>query len=102
MSTRARRRFGRATVLRRLAHAPFAIPWRDWRRVLSGAWREISSDRVSLVAAGCAFWATLALFPAISTLLSLYGLLFDPGTVEPQLGLLRPLLPPAAFALIEQ
>jgi membrane protein len=70
--------------------------------VLLGTWREISSDRISLAAAGCAFWATLALFPAISTLISLYGLAFDPQSVEPQLDQLRPLLPPAAFALIAQ
>jgi membrane protein len=95
----------RSLAVRRIGHlarAPFAIPWRGWRRVLGGTWREISSDRVSLVAAGCAFWATLALFPAISTLISLYGLLFDPLTVEPQLAQLRPLLPPAAYTLIEQ
>ena len=76
--------------------------WRSLSRVLRATWRQISSDRISLIAAGCAFWATLALFPAISTLISLYGLVFDPQTVEPQLAELRPLLPPAAYALIEQ
>ena len=75
---------------------------RRWRRVLARTWAHISSNRVSLAAAGCAFWATLALFPALSMLVSLYGLLFDPQTVEPQLAQLRPLLPPAAFDLIEQ
>jgi membrane protein len=85
---------------RRPGVVPFVVPWRRWRRVLSHAWREISSDRISLVAAGCAFWATLALFPAISTLISLYGLVFDPSTVEPQLQQLRLLLPPEAFKLI--
>jgi membrane protein len=73
-----------------------------WRQVLRRTWAATSSDRISLLAGGCAFWATLALFPAISMLVSFYGLLFDPGTVEPQLAQLRPLLPPAAFALIEQ
>jgi membrane protein len=68
--------------------------------VLGRTWREISSDRISLIAAGCAFWATLALFPAISMLISIYGLVFDPGTVEPQLEVLRDLVPPAAFSLI--
>ena len=62
--------------------------------------REIISDRVSLVAAGCAFYATLALFPAISMLIFLYGLVFDPVTVEPQLQVMRELLPPSAFQLI--
>ena len=55
-----------------------------------------------LVAAGCAFWATLALFPAISMLISLSGLMFDPATVEPQLRVLRGLMPPAAFDLIAE
>jgi membrane protein len=77
-------------------------PGMPWRHVLGRTWRGISSDRISLVAAGCAFWATLALFPALSMLISLYGLLFDPATVEPQLDQLRPLLPPAAFAMISQ
>ena len=58
------------------------------------------TDQVSLAAAGCAFYATLALFPAISMLISVYGLAFDVQAVEQQLALLRDLLPPPAFALI--
>ncbi len=81
---------------------PSHIPWAGWRQVIGRTWREISSDRIGLVAAGCAFWATLALFPAISMLISLYGLVFDPKTVEPQLQQLRLLLPPAAFTLIDE
>jgi membrane protein len=79
---------------------PTVFSWGGWRQVLLRTWRGVSSDRVALVAAGCAFWATLALFPAISMLISLYGLAFDPATVEPQLEVLRGLLPPAAFSLI--
>jgi membrane protein len=56
---------------------------------------------MSLAAAGCAFYATLALFPAITMLVSVYGLMFDPISVEPQLHVLSGLLPPPAFALIE-
>jgi membrane protein len=89
-----------AEALGRRAGSPHRIPWRGWRQVLLRTYREVISDRVSLVAAGCAFWATLALFPAISMLVSLYGLIFDPLTVEPQLQTIRDLLPPAAFTLI--
>ena len=60
-----------------------------------------TSDNVSLAAAGCAFYATLSLFPAISMLISVYGLLFDPGSVVPQLAVLRNLLPIPAYTLIE-
>ena len=89
-----------AVSLGRRAGSPGEIPWRGWTHVLRRTVREIASDRLSLVAAGCAFYATLALFPAISMLVSIYGLAFDPQTVEPQLQVLRSLLPPAAFLLI--
>jgi membrane protein len=76
------------------------ISWRGWRRIVIGALQDATTDHVSLAAAGCAFYATLALFPAISTLISVYGLVFNVGSVEQQLQLLRDLLPPPAFALI--
>jgi membrane protein len=71
-----------------------------WRTVIRRTVESAISDRVSLIAAGCAFWATLALFPAITTLIFIYGLVFDPRAVEPQLQLLARFLPPAAFELI--
>ncbi len=91
-----------AGPLGRLANSPAEIPWQGWKRVISRTWDEIISDRVGLVAAGCAFYATLALFPAISMLVSIYGMAFDPVTVEPHLATLRDLLPPAAFQLISE
>jgi membrane protein len=89
-----------AVALGRQARRPYEIPWKGWKRVLSRTGSEIITDRVSLVAAGCAFYATLALFPTISMVVSIYGLAFDPTTVEPQLAQLRDLLPPSAFTLI--
>jgi len=90
-----------AARLGRLAETPLDMPWSGWKRVLRRTGREMISDRISLVAAGCAFYGTLALFPAISMLVSIYGLAFDPVSVEPHLVLLRNLLPPLAFRLIE-
>jgi membrane protein len=59
-----------------------------------------TSDQISLVSAGCAFYALLALFPAISLLVALYGLMFDPSTVEPQLDLLEGVMPEGGQDLI--
>ena len=67
--------------------------WHACRTVVIGALKESSSDRVSLAAAGCAYYATLALFPAISMLISVYGLAFNVRSVEGQLQVLRDLLP---------
>jgi len=64
------------------------------------AWASMA-DRIALAAAGCAFWGMMALFPAISTLISAIGLILDPESVEAQLHLLNDLLPENAFALIE-
>lgn len=64
--------------------------------------RATASQRVSLVAAGCAFYATLALFPTITMLISLYGLVFDPDTVQPQLAYLQSFMPPDVYMLISQ
>jgi membrane protein len=76
------------------AHIPL------FKRALITAGRATASQRVSLVAAGCAFYATLALFPTITMLISLYGLAYNPDTVQPQLHYLRTFMPPAAFSLI--
>lgn len=70
-----------------------------WGAAVRTFWR-IQSHRTGLVAAGCAFYATLALFPALSMLVSLYGLAFDPYSVAKQLELLEGLLPPDAYTLI--
>jgi len=75
-------------------HAPLL------KRALLSAGRAMVKQRVSLVAAGCAFYATLALFPTITMLISLYGLVFDPDTVQPQLHYLQSFMPPAAYELI--
>jgi membrane protein len=74
--------------------------WPMLRRALVAAGRATASQRVSLVAAGCAFYATLALFPTITMLISLYGLVYNPDTVQPQLHYLQGFMPPAAFELI--
>ncbi len=68
--------------------------------LLSRTLRASTTDRVSLAAAGCAFYATLALFPAISMLISIGGMILDPVTAEQQLAVLSGLLPSPAFSLI--
>jgi membrane protein len=89
-----------AERLGRHAESPLDIPWSGWRRVIIRTAREVITDRISLCAAGCAFYATLALFPAISMLVSIYGLVFDPSTVGKQLAVLRDVLPMSAYQLI--
>jgi membrane protein len=62
--------------------------------------REAISDKVGMAAASCGFYALLALFPAISVAISLYGLVADPLWVEGKLEAVRGVLPASAFDLI--
>jgi membrane protein len=83
------------------ARPPGRTASHTWRRIAVGTLQESTTDQVSLAAAGCAFYATLSLFPAISVLISVYGLVFDVKAVEQQLQVLRDVLPAPAFTLID-
>jgi membrane protein len=66
----------------RFAGRPSAIPIRGWRDIAIRAKREVKQDYVSLLAAGVAFFALLALVPTLVTLVSLYGLVSDPADIQ--------------------
>lgn len=83
-----------------LSPRPTQTHRRAWRAILRATLGEMVTDRAGLAAAGCAFYATLALFPSITMLIFVYGLAFDPVTVEPQLKLIEKLVPPEGYALI--
>ncbi|HQT76273.1 MAG TPA: YihY/virulence factor BrkB family protein [Rhodopila sp.] len=73
-----------------------------WHALLVRTLRASTTDRVSLAAAGCAFYATLALFPGLSMLISVGGLVLNPVTAEQQLVALSGLLPAPAFSLVSE
>ena len=78
------------------ATRPFQIPLKGWWQVAQRVWSESNRDNLSVVAAGCAFFALFAIFPALSALISLYGLTADPVTVEQQFRMLGSVLPAQA------
>ena len=83
------------------ARKPSEFTWKDWKAILKRTVTELGADSVSLIAAGVAFYAMLALFPAIAAVMTLYGFFNDPATIESHLGTLQRLIPPEAFVLIE-
>ena len=82
------------------ADRPTQIPRRGWLEVLQRVWTEVGKDNMSIIAAGCGFYALLALFPAITALVAIYGLMADPATIEQQVGRLGAVVPSEAVALI--
>lgn len=61
---------------------------------------RVSRDNLTLVAAGVAFYALLALFPALGVMVSLYGVVADPGQIARQIEGFGNLLPPEALKLL--
>jgi membrane protein len=62
----------------------------------------VKEDNVSLLAAGIAFYAMLAIFPAIIALVTIYGMVADPAQVESQVGEFAKSLPAGADQLITE
>ena len=84
----------------REARAPREIPAPGWRDILWRVKDRISADNLSIISAGVAFYALLAIFPALIALVGLYGMLFDPQQVSQHLSALTAVLPGDAANLI--
>lgn len=86
----------------RRAEKPGEIPRRGWFDIVWRVLRAAKRDRLTMLAAGVAFYALLALFPTIAAVISLWGLLFDPVEAGRQLYEISRFMPPDAANLIDQ
>lgn len=68
---------------------------------LRGTYDRINRDRILATAAGVVFYGLLAIFPAITALVSSYGLLADPSTISKNLQSLAVMLPGNSFAIVQ-
>lgn len=80
--------------------ADFRKPLAGWRAFIANVWRQMGRDNVSALASAIAFYAFLSIFPTLSTLVSLYGLVANSDMVEQQIGTMAGILPPEALTLI--
>ncbi|MBM9596076.1 YihY/virulence factor BrkB family protein [Roseitranquillus sediminis] len=96
MARAKRRHEGRG----RDADAPTQIPAKGWKDVALRVKDEIAADHVGLIAAGVAFYALLALFPAITACMAIAGLLVEPQGIVDQLEQIGTLLPEQAADII--
>jgi membrane protein len=86
----------------RFAAAPASIPAKGWRDVFWRVAYNVIDDRVLPLAGGVAYYALLAVFPAVAMTVSLYGLFADTSTVSRHLVLLSDILPPGSADLLAQ
>jgi membrane protein len=87
----------------REASRPGEIPSRGWLDIAKRVKRQIKEDKLSIIAAGVAFYGLLAVFPGFVALVGIYGLLADPAQIERQMSAVSAMLPPqAAEVLVTQ
>ena len=84
----------------RRADRPREIPRKGWRDVLVRVKREIGNDNASLIAAGLALYALLAIFPGLAAVIALYGLFTSPDQITDQLQSLAAALPQEALEIL--
>ncbi len=75
------------------AEHPKDIPAKGWFQILKRGMAEAKADQVPLLAAGVAFFAFLAIFPALIALVSIYGFFADPAQIAAQVNNLAGALP---------
>lgn len=82
------------------ATRPYHIPPKRWWGIVKDVVIKAGKDHLSVVSAGCAYYALFAIFPALTACISLYGLTTDPETVERQFSMLQAVLPEQAYELL--
>ncbi len=85
----------------RAAENPTQIPAKGWKDVAVRVKRQVKEDNLGLVGAGVAFYALLALFPAIVALISLYGLVVDPPQAVKHVESILDFVPESSRGIIE-
>ena len=81
----------------RRSKSPLQIPWKGWKDILWRTYERTGEDRLLAIAAGVVFFALLAVFPAITALVSCYGLFANPSTIGDNLQTLALMLPEGSF-----
>src|SRR5882757_2869856 len=85
----------------RWSKSPLRIPWKGWKDILWRTYERTGEDRLLAIAAGVVFFALLAVFPAITALVSCYGLFANPSTIGDNLQTLALMLPEGSFTIVQ-
>jgi membrane protein len=86
----------------RNAQRPGEIPARGWWDIAIRVKNEMSSDNVSIIAAGLALYALLAVFPALAAAVSIYGLFASPSEIAQHLQQVAATLPEDGARILER
>jgi membrane protein len=85
----------------RQANTPAEIPGRGWWDIAMRVRQEMAADNVSIIAAGLALYALLAVFPALAAAVSIYGLFASPAEMGQHLQQASAALPQDALRILQ-
>jgi membrane protein len=85
----------------RQASSPSEIPWKGWLDIFWRTVQQASEDRILAIAGGVVFYGLLALFPAITALVSFYGLFATPNGFGEHLSFLQGIMPAEAYSVVQ-
>lgn len=80
---------------------PFRIPLAGLKDILWRTYQQVNEDRLLATAAGVVFFGLLAVFPAITALVSSYGLFADASTIGANLQTMAMMLPQGSFQIVQ-
>ncbi|HET7361156.1 MAG TPA: YihY/virulence factor BrkB family protein, partial [Salinimicrobium sp.] len=81
--------------------SPSKIFFSNWKSVFLQVKDRNDVHNLTIVSAGIAYYAFLAIFPAIIAFVSIYGLVMDPQQIGEQISQLSAMMPQEAFALLQ-
>ncbi len=84
------------------ADKPSDIPAAGWKQVFKRVFTRIGDDRVMAEAAAVTYYSLLAIFPAIASLISLYGLVSDPASIGQNLAAMSGVVPEGGMQIINE
>lgn len=86
----------------RRARHPLQIPLAGWKDILWRTYSEMNSDRLLSIAGGVAFFVLFAIFPAITALVSAYGIFFNAADIGQNLSLMNDVVPSNVLDILRE
>lgn len=85
----------------RAARTPLRIPATGWWDIVRRVADKVATENVSILSAGVAFYAMLAIFPALGAIVTLYALVADPDDVTTHFRAISSIIPQDVASIID-
>lgn len=70
------------------------------KQVSVAVYHQIDAQNISLISAGVAFFAMLAVFPGLAAVIAIFGIWSDPVVIQEQINLLQGIVPKEVYQLL--